>query len=288
MKMIIEKFKYCTEMKTNIATRHVEEVKKLYEIFRNFLKDSLDFNIRLKKYSRSVLFGTECLNDNSCTDNENLALLKDLLEESKKNHGLAKELGKRLFDGERNGGFMGELDEFKSKTFGDKSIMNELIKTQNSLQVHIQDIKNKIDLDEKTLELNEESTLNTLSLGVRLKVAAFLDNGTGKNVHKDAVKKEGKKAFINQLSNKKNELIIMNLFNEDLKSIISRIDDIKTFWKGQVKIIECLIENLEKSIGVEKIQRRQIARVLEERWKNMESECKGYSKAVNNILTTTN
>ncbi|GBB90405.1 hypothetical protein RclHR1_17360001 [Rhizophagus clarus] len=260
MKMIMEKFKHCTEIKSNFITSHIEEVKKLYEIFRNFLKDSLDFNIRLKKYSRNVLFFTECFNDNSCTHNEILALLKDLLEESKKNHGLAKELGKKLFDDERNGGFMGELDGFISKPFGDKRIMNELIKTKNSLQILIQDINNKIDLDEKVLVLHEKSTFNTISLGVRLRLAAFLDSGTGKDIHKNAVKEEGKKAFSNQLSNKKNELIVMNLFNEDLESIILIIDDIKTFWKDQVNIIECLMENLEKFIegGESYIARRLI------------------------------
>lgn len=42
MKKIMKKFKKCTEINnSNILTKHVEGIKKLHEIFRKFIKDSL-------------------------------------------------------------------------------------------------------------------------------------------------------------------------------------------------------------------------------------------------------
>ncbi|GBB90406.1 hypothetical protein RclHR1_17360002 [Rhizophagus clarus] len=113
MKMNMKKFKHCTEIKhSNILTEHIEGVKELYRIFHKFVKDSLDFNNRLKNYSLDILFFTECFNNN-CNDKEILILLNDLLEESKENHRLAKELEERLFIdeevGEEDGGSMKEL-----------------------------------------------------------------------------------------------------------------------------------------------------------------------------------
>ncbi|PKY48617.1 hypothetical protein RhiirA4_464260 [Rhizophagus irregularis] len=71
MKRIMKKFKNCTEIKnSNILTKQVKGVKKLYEIFREFIKDSLDFNKRLKNYSLDILFFTECFNDNNCSDED--------------------------------------------------------------------------------------------------------------------------------------------------------------------------------------------------------------------------
>ncbi|GBC08395.1 hypothetical protein RclHR1_08080009 [Rhizophagus clarus] len=286
MKMIMEKFKYCTEIKSNIATRHVEEVKELYEIFRNFIKDSLDFNIRLKKYSRSVLFFTECFNND---DDEILVLLRDLLKESKENSRLAKELVKRLFVEERNDGYLKKFIKFINKIFSDKRIMNELINTQNSLQVCIQDFKNEIASDEKALISYEDSV--TVAVLLKLSVSLEpLDNVAGTNYHEKAkilaeyLKEEEKKELINQLHDKKIELNMINIFDKSLKSIIMGISDIKTFWEEQVEIIEYFIENLENFSGGENIQRRQIVRALEEKWKNVENECTSYGRTMKYIL----
>ncbi|CAB4436825.1 unnamed protein product [Rhizophagus irregularis] len=261
MKRIMKKFKNCTEIKnSNILTKQVEGVKKLYEIFREFIKDSLDFNKRLKNYSLDILFFTECFNDNNCSDEDILVLLKDLLKESKKNHGLAKELERRLFVDEEDGG-------------------------------HILDFKTKINSEEKVLISYEGGVFYSLCIGILLKVASLIDIVTNEKSIEEAVINiaenwlEGEREEIrNQLKNNQNELNMINLFDDNLKTIIIGVGKIRTFWNAQIEIIEYLIENLERFGKGQHIQRRRIVRVLEQRWKNVERECQIYNEAMNDLL----
>ncbi|PKY48618.1 hypothetical protein RhiirA4_525621 [Rhizophagus irregularis] len=256
MKRIMKKFKNCTEIKnSNILTKQVKGVKKLYEIFREFIKDSLDFNKRLKNYSLDILFFTECFNDNNCSDEDILVLLKDLLKESKKNHGLAKGLERRLF--------VDEEDDFKTK----------------------------INSEEKVLISYEGGVFYSLCIGILLKVASLIDIVTNEKSIEEAVINiaenwlEGKREEIrNQLKNNQNELNMINLFDDNLKTIIIGVGKIRTFWNAQIEIIEYLIVNLERFGKGQHIQRRRIVRVLEQRWKNVERECQIYNEAMNDLL----
>ncbi|CAB4436899.1 unnamed protein product [Rhizophagus irregularis] len=295
MKRIMKKFKNCTEIKnSNILTKQVKGVKKLYEIFREFIKDSLDFNKRLKNYSLDILFFTECFNDNNCSDEDILVLLKDLLKESKKNHGLAKGLERRLFVDEEDGGFMKELKNLIDIIFVDKrneGIMNELKKINSSLQGHILDFKTKINSEEKVLISYEGGVFYSLCIGILLKVASLIDIVTNEKSIEEAVINiaenwlEGKREEIrNQLKNNQNELNMINLFDDNLKTIIIGVGKIRTFWNAQIEIIEYLIENLERFGKGQHIQRRRIGRVLEQRWKNVERECQIYNEAMNDLL----
>ncbi|CAG8658924.1 2845_t:CDS:2 [Rhizophagus irregularis] len=274
MKSIMKKFKNCTKIKnSNILTKQVEGVKKLYEIFREFIKDSLDFNKRLKNYSLDILFFTECFNDNNCSDEDILVLLKDLLKESKKNHGLAKGLERRLFVDEEDG------------------IMNELKKIKSSLQGHILDFKTKINSEEKVLISYEGGVFYSLCIGILLKVASLIDLVTNEKSYEEAViniaenwLEEEREEIRNQLKNNQNELNMINLFDDNLKTIIIGVGKIRTFWNAQIEIIEYLIENLERFGKGQHIQRRRIVRVLEQRWKNVERECQIYNEAMNDLL----
>ncbi|PKY31055.1 hypothetical protein RhiirB3_488084 [Rhizophagus irregularis] len=295
MKSIMKKFKNCTEIKnSNILTKQVEGVKKLYEIFREFIKDSLDFNKRLKNYSLDILFFTECFNDNNCSDEDILVLLKDLLKESKKNHGLAKGLERRLFVDEEDGGFMKELKNLIDIIFFDKrneGIMNELKKIKSSLQGHILDFKTKINSEEKVLISYEGGVFYSLCIGILLKVASLIDLVTNEKSYEEAViniaencLEEEREEIRNQLKNNQNELNMINLFDDNLKTIIIGVGKIRTFWNAQIEIIEYLIENLERFGKGQHIQRRRIVRVLEQRWKNVERECQIYNEAMNDLL----
>ncbi|CAB4436898.1 unnamed protein product [Rhizophagus irregularis] len=126
MKMIMNKFKYCTEeiqiKHSNMVIEHVEEVKKLYGIFQKFVKNSLDFNKRLENYSLSILFFTKCFNDSNYSEEDILILLNDLLAESKENHKLAKDLENKLFLDEGDGGIMKGLKNFLNRIFGDSDV----------------------------------------------------------------------------------------------------------------------------------------------------------------------
>uniref|UniRef100_U9U313 Uncharacterized protein n=1 Tax=Rhizophagus irregularis (strain DAOM 181602 / DAOM 197198 / MUCL 43194) TaxID=747089 RepID=U9U313_RHIID len=249
MKSIMKKFKNCTKIKnSNILTKQVEGVKKLYEIF-------------------------QCFNDNNCSDEDILVLLKDLLKESKKNHGLAKGLERRLFVDEEDG------------------IMNELKKIKSSLQGHILDFKTKINSEEKVLISYEGGVFYSLCIGILLKVASLIDLVTNEKSYEEAViniaenwLEEEREEIRNQLKNNQNELNMINLFDDNLKTIIIGVGKIRTFWNAQIEIIEYLIENLERFGKGQHIQRRRIVRVLEQRWKNVERECQIYNEAMNDLL----
>ncbi|CAB4393454.1 unnamed protein product [Rhizophagus irregularis] len=255
MKMIMNKFKYCTEeiqiKHSNMVIEHVEEVKKLYGIFQKFVKNSLDFNKRLENYSL-------------------------------KNHKLAKDLENKLFLDEGDGGIIKGLKNFLNRIFGDKRIMNELIKIQNSLR----NFENVIASDERALVSYKGDTFYAVYFFVISNLAKF----TKMKVCEEAVREtekwieEKKKEIKSQLNNKRSELNMINLFDDNLKAIISGIGSIKTFWGIQIENIEYITKNLEKFGEGQSIQRRRIVHILEQKWKNVERECQIYNKAMNDVL----
>ncbi|GES80956.1 hypothetical protein GLOIN_2v1511683 [Rhizophagus clarus] len=175
-----------------------------------------------------------------------------LLNDSKKNHISAKELEKRLFNDNEDGGIIKKLLD---SIFGG-GIMNELKKIEKSLQ----DSKNEIASDENAL-----------------------------TTYKEAVRKaekwlEEKKQKINtQLNNRRKELDMINLFGKSLETISSGIGNIKTFWGTQIVYIEEIIENLGDFKEGEDIQRDRIVYLLKHKWRNVKNECRSYYKEMNEI-----
>ncbi|GBC08394.1 hypothetical protein RclHR1_08080008 [Rhizophagus clarus] len=253
IKMVMREFKYCIEeIEIKHSIGHKEEVEKLYKIFLKFVEDSLKFSNHLLNYSLKVRYFTKRFNDKNHSDKEISVLLDGLLKDSKKNHISAKELEKRLFNDNEDGGIIKKLLD---SIFGG-GIMNELKKIEKSLQ----DSKNEIASDENAL-----------------------------TTYKEAVRKaekwlEEKKQKINtQLNNRRKELDMINLFGKSLETISSGIGNIKTFWGTQIVYIEEIIENLGDFKEGEDIQRDRIVYLLKHKWRNVKNECRSYYKEMNEI-----
>ncbi|CAB4473917.1 unnamed protein product [Rhizophagus irregularis] len=220
--------------------------------------------------------------NNNYSGEDILILLNDLLAESKENHKLAKDLENKLFLDEGDGGIIKGLKNFLNRIFGDKRIMNELIKIQNSLR----NFENVIASDERALVSYKGDTFYAVYFFVISNLAKF----TKMKVCEEAVREaekwiEGKKKEIkSQLNNKRSELNMINLFDDNLRAIISGIGSIKTFWGIQIENIEYITKNLEKFGEGQSIQRRRIVHILEQKWKNVERECQIYNKAMNDVL----
>ncbi|PKK68720.1 hypothetical protein RhiirC2_749685 [Rhizophagus irregularis] len=160
--------------------------------------------------------------------------------------------------------------------------MNELIKIQNSLR----NFENVIASDERALVSYKGDTFYAVYFFVISNLAKF----TKMKVCEEAVREtekwieEKKKEIKSQLNNKRSELNMINLFDDNLKAIISGIGSIKTFWGIQIENIEYITKNLEKFGEGQSIQRRRIVHILEQKWKNVERECQIYNKAMNDVL----
>ncbi|EXX50372.1 uncharacterized protein OCT59_004891 [Rhizophagus irregularis] len=303
MKIIMKNFKYWTKeigKHSNIMNKHIKEVKKLHDMFRKFVKDSLDFNNRLKNYAVKVSSIKKCLNGN-CSNEGILVLLNDLLKESNDNYILAKELEKRLFvDGgvgfDEEDGIMKFFKKLVNSIFGygesdDKKcggIMNELIKIQNSLPGYIEDFENEIASNEKALISYEGDTRYIIYFFVVSNLARLTKMKVFEEAKKDAEKwlDEEKKVIKNQLSGKKNELKMINLFNDNLRTIILGISDIKTFWGEQIESIKNIITNLKnfESQKDQNIQQSLTVHILKKNWEDIERKCQSYNKVMNNVL----
>jgi hypothetical protein len=279
VRLVMENFKDCEKIEIkhfNIINEHIEEVKKLHKIFREFVKESLDLNEQIEDYSYKIKYLADCFNDNNCSDEDILKLLKSHLKDSQKNCMLAKKLKNRLINDEENIGIIGELRQIQNSTYG-----------------HIVDFKDEIDLDEKLIISYEGGAFYSICVFVLLNLAAALDyiNITSKKFNlakKMEIKLEDEKVVIkkNQLSNKRNELDIIKQFDENMSSIILGIGRIETFWDMQIRSIEFLIKKLKKlkTSGRERITQRQIVYSIEQKWKNVGKECQLYYIAMKKLL----
>ncbi|CAB4436824.1 unnamed protein product [Rhizophagus irregularis] len=296
MKIIMKNFKYWTKeigKHSNIMNKHIKEVKKLYDMFRKFVKDSLDFNNRLKNYAVKVSFIKKCLNEN-CSNEGILVLLNDLLKESNENYILAKELEKRLYvdvgvSFDDKGGVMKYIKKLVNSIIGyGGGIMNEIRKIQNSLPGYIEDFKNEIASDEKALISYKGDTLYIIYFFVVSNLARFTEMKVFEKAKKDAENwlKEEKKVIKNQLSGKQDELKMINLFNDNLETIYFGIGEINTFWGEQSESIKNIITNLKnfESQKDQNIQQSLTVHILNKNWEDIERKCQSYNKVMNNVL----
>ncbi|GBC21722.2 hypothetical protein GLOIN_2v1511683 [Rhizophagus irregularis DAOM 181602=DAOM 197198] len=166
--------------------------------------------------------------------------------------------------------------------------MNELIKIQNSLPGYIEDFENEIASNEKALISYEGDTRYIIYFFVVSNLARLTKMKVFEEAKKDAEKwlDEEKKVIKNQLSGKKNELKMINLFNDNLRTIILGISDIKTFWGEQIESIKNIITNLKnfESQKDQNIQQSLTVHILKKNWEDIERKCQSYNKVMNNVL----
>ncbi|CAB4473918.1 unnamed protein product [Rhizophagus irregularis] len=131
MQKVMVNFQNCTERikigRSSAISDHIRETKRLRDTFRQFVNDSLEFNERLSNYSLDILFFIKCFKDfDNYSDEVVLGLMHDLLEKSRENHELSKELKNKI------------------KTDDESGINDRLIKIQNSLPGRIETINEEI------------------------------------------------------------------------------------------------------------------------------------------------
>ncbi|RGB41395.1 hypothetical protein C1646_752195 [Rhizophagus diaphanus] len=274
IKMVMDNFKICEKIEikhSDIITEHIKEVKKLQEIFCKFVNESLDLNDQLEEYSRNIFFFTECFIDiNNYSDEEILELLESHLKDSQKNYKLAKKLKNILVN--ENVGIINKLSKIKNSTF---------------------DFIDDFESDEREIILYEGGTFYRYCIIVLLNLAYLampLDVFTKKKPCKEFVAKSekwlDKNNKIEELNNKRNEIEMVKLFGENLRSIIRGISRIETFWDRQIRSIERLIGNLKRldSSSEKRITQRQIVYNIGQKWKNVEKECELYYIEMKKLL----
>ncbi|GBC21723.1 hypothetical protein GLOIN_2v190066 [Rhizophagus irregularis DAOM 181602=DAOM 197198] len=108
MQKVMVNFQNCTERikigRSSAISDHIRETRRLRDTFRQFVEDSLEFNERLSNYSLDILFFIKCFKDfDNYSDEVVLGLMHDLLEKSRENHELSKELKKKIKTDDESG-----------------------------------------------------------------------------------------------------------------------------------------------------------------------------------------
>jgi hypothetical protein len=246
MQKIMINFQNCTDRinirRSGAISDHIREIRRLRNMFREFVNDSLRINERLSYYSLDILFFIECFKDSdNYSDEVILELMNDLLEKSRENHGLSKELKNRI------------------KSDDEPGINDHLIRIQNSLPGHIDNINEEINRERVSALIPRGNGL--ASALTRYVVSIFFD--------------------VRHLYRKLDEIVTIKDFNDNLNSIILQIGKTETFWSMQIQRIEYLINNLRSGRG---IQRERVVYNLEQKWKNVEKECQIYDRVMNDVL----
>ncbi|RGB41392.1 hypothetical protein C1646_685657 [Rhizophagus diaphanus] len=219
MKKVMINFQDCTEKikarrsRSSAISDHIKETKRLRNIFRQFVKESLDFNERLSNYSLDILFFVKCFKDyDNYSDEAILELMYDLLEKSQENHDLSKELKNKI------------------KADDESGINDQLIKIQNSLPGHIGKIKDEINREKISALIPKGEGI--VSATTRYFIALFFD--------------------VKNLYLKLDEIFTIKDFDNSLTSIILEIGKIETFWDAQTERIKYLIDNLSSGRGIQR------------------------------------
>lgn len=210
MQKVMVNFQNCTERikigRSSAISDHIRETRRLRDTFRQFVNDSLEFNERLSNYSLDILFFIKCFKDfDNYSDEVVLGLMHDLLEKSRENHELSKELKNKI------------------KTDDESGINDRLIKIQNSLPDRIETINEEINRKKISALIPKGNGL--ASAVTRYVISLFID--------------------VKYLYRKLDEIVSIKDFDNSLTSIIMEINKIETFWGMQTEKIKYLIENLE-------------------------------------------
>ncbi|RGB39027.1 hypothetical protein C1646_664951 [Rhizophagus diaphanus] len=320
---IEENFKKCSEdimiNNSEIMTIVNQAIGEQREVFREFIKASVKSSDDLLTFSVDILFFVECFkNPDQYTNEENLYLLTDLLEESEKNYESTKKL-KNIISREtiRKENDKTEVREKLNETIGEDSIeINEnelnrilddetigmkekLTKIHNFLTKYINDINkfpHKIDSVQqssirkmlaKILNLLKDhpiyTTFGTLfffgaSALVSRVLLALIVYLTG-----------SAGIFCNDVAMKRerNNLVDkINQVGDGLYSIVIEIGRMEDFWSGQIESIKYLINNLARFNNENaRIKRYKIANQIEKRWKDVAEDCKNYTRLMNDVLS---
>ncbi|PKY25368.1 hypothetical protein RhiirB3_246333 [Rhizophagus irregularis] len=219
MQKVMINFQDCTEKikarrsRFSAISDHIKETKRLRNIFRQFVKESLKFNEHLSNYSLDILFFVKCFKDyDNYSDEDILELMYDLLEKSQENHDLSKELKNKI------------------KADDESGINDQLINIQNSLSGHIGKIKDEINREKISALIPKGEGI--VSATTRYFIALFFD--------------------VKNLYLKLDEIFTIKDFDNSLTSIILEISKIETFWDMQSERIKYLIDNLSSGRDIQR------------------------------------
>jgi hypothetical protein len=303
---VVENFKKCSEDiiidNSEIMTIINQAIGEQREIFREFIEASIKSSNNLSSFSIDILFFVECFkNTDQFSNEENLDLLKDLLEKSERNYKSTKELKNIISRGtSREEISEAEFKEKLNVILDDRTIgmKEKLTKIHNFLKEYVEDINrspHKIDSVQKSIvRVNMSNILQTFKehpIYGTLGTLAFL----GGSVFADclllatSVYLTGSAGIVcNDVTMRRERDDLVEKINhvcDGLNSIVSEIGKIEVFWSEQTERIKYLINNLAKFNNENaRVKRYQIANQIERRWKDVEEDCKNYSRLMKNVL----
>ncbi|CAB4477124.1 unnamed protein product [Rhizophagus irregularis] len=320
---IEENFKKCSEdimiNNSEIMTIVNQAIGEQREVFREFIKASVKSSDDLLTFSVDILFFVECFrNPDQYTNEENLYLLTDLLEESEKNYESTKEL-KNIISREtiRKETDETEVREKLNKTIGEDSkeidetelnrilddetigMKEKLTKIHNFLLKYINDINefpHKIDSVQqssirkmlvKILNLLKDHPIYTTFGTLFFFGASALASRVLLAIIVYLTGSAG--IFCNDVAMKheRNNLVEkINQVGDGLYSIVIEIGRIEDFWSEQIVSIKYLIDNLARFNNENaRIKRYKVANQIEKRWKDVAEDCKNYTRLMNDVLS---
>ncbi|GBC08393.1 hypothetical protein RclHR1_08080007 [Rhizophagus clarus] len=248
MRKLMINFQNCTERprRYNAISDHIRETRRLRNMFRVLVRDSLEFNRRLSDYSLDISFFVRCFNNpDDYSDDDILVLLDGLLERARENLELSRELKGRIRNEDGSG------------------INDVLFQIQNSLPGRVDEINDEIseELNRRRLSALIPRGNNLVSAVVRYTIAFFID--------------------VRRIYHKLDDIVTIKDFDDSLTSIILGVGKIENFWETQTERIEYLIGNLGTGRHIE---RQRVVFNLEQKWKNVERECQIYNRVMNDVL----
>ncbi|GES87543.1 hypothetical protein GLOIN_2v1505070 [Rhizophagus clarus] len=290
---VVENFKKCSEDITidnsEIMTITNKAIGEQREIFREFIEASIKSSNNLSSFSIDILFFVECFkNVDQFSNEENLDLLRDLLEKSERNYKSTKELKNIISRGtSREETNETEFKEKLNAILNDETVgmKEKLTKMHNFLKEYVDDINqspHKIDSVQNSLvRVNLSNilqifkdhpiygTLGTLAFFggsvfadcILLAASVYLTGSAGVLCNDVTMKRE-----------RDNLVEKINQVCDGLNSIVVEIGKIEVFWSEQTERIKYLINNLAKFNNENaRVKRYQIANQIERRWKDIES-----------------
>ncbi|CAB4477127.1 hypothetical protein RhiirA5_499684 [Rhizophagus irregularis] len=303
---IVTNFKKCSEDiiidNSEIMTVINQAIGEQREVFREFIEASIKSSNNLSAFSIDILFFVECFkNTDQFSNEENLDLLRDLLEKSERNYKTTKELKNIISKG--TGKEEINETEFKEKLNiilddGTIGMKEKLTKIHNFLKEYIDDINrspHKIDSVQKSsvranlsniLQIFKDhpiyGTIGTLAfLGgsvfadCLLLAASVYATGSAGILCNDVTMKRERDNLVEKI----------NQVCDGLNSIVVEIGKVEVFWSEQTERIKYLINNLARFNNENaRVKRYQIANQIERRWKDVEEDCKNYSRLMKDVL----
>ncbi|GBB84955.1 hypothetical protein RclHR1_11540005 [Rhizophagus clarus] len=299
---VIENFKKCSEDiiigNSEIMTIVNQAIGKQRDIFRRFIETSIESSNNLSAFSIDILYFVDCFkNTDQHSNGEVRASLKDLLKESKRNCK-STEILKSILSRETTGEEINET-EFKKKLsmiLDDETIgmKEKLTKIHNFLKEYINDINkspHKIDSVQNSLvrakvnnilqAFKDHPICGTLGTIFFFLGFAFVDflfmavliyvSGSASVLCNDVIMKHERDNLVKKI----------NQVRDGLFSIVLEIGQIEVFWIEQIERIKYLINNLP---SFNHNKRKKIANQIEKRWKDVEEDCKNYSRLMKNVL----